>query len=780
MDNRRWTYSRDNTLVMAGILACARQRQLSPFVDLANDTERFYPISREIYKQTQQANNDFAVNKPTTISISNLQSYKIDHIWFNYQLPAIVAKDLGDKAEYDSLPGINAISKITTQLAAYAQTETTCATAIIQLFLRQMGYDCFCKQADDNWGGFAAPATSYRPAHRGYLQKLTGLNRTTLSNNNAENEIFPAVNIRLPVPSSLLWNKEKYNFALSLHSPLDFQITFNSFQSILSRTNNNMFLPELQGQIDVYFEVLEPVDIANFYNNLPYSNKPDLVAAPYYFIDRQSVEFQVRSFPFNGDLKVPIKAVLLRRLQAMLTLKDWESSRTYPSTTVEQSAANHLAAMFASSVGTMNPIYTVDLGVGTWVATGTATSGQMTISGWVVGGTSCQINWNRSPGVVYSVTINSLLPWGSYGSFFLDLSTYTPSIGPSGFITVTQPGMFFMCSAFTLDIRTFSPLNPTVDTMEIPSVSFGTAKKLMRGYYSFNPAVAPPNNNQHAFYNITNIKRSPLLTCDDNLSKQGFAFDFFASQPIPQAHQCNPLVVRDFIKVNRNQHNFYDLDCKWPIELSQAQIEMVSGSSETLIEELNYTRQLPYFESTRWDMTFDRQYNWQADQIRDTNGYKDCRFNELSNLILKPKNIHIYYDGVELTDVGKVYYTDSRDFFMTVFFWTTRAFKFVDNELRSMMGDQYNTLELNQNLVENMLKPLGVYEGEFVTRNMNPPPASSYQPQNYPMRQSVVQYTRPSPYNNLRSSMYQAGAPHYPREYVQDRYSVKNSVMDRY
>lgn len=719
---------------MAGILACARQRRLVAPVDLTVDNEAYVPIFRTAWKTTIN-NTDFTSSgRSPTIPIIVARGFKIDFVWASFHLPAQVARELTDKFAYDNLPGINCLQQIEASIGGSIQLETVQPTAIIQRLIRYFGIDMFKVLARKLWGGF-------RDANEcGPLQKLTGVSASALSTTDlSKNEVFPKILIRLPIPISLFFNNERFNFFLSMDTPLEVKFIFKNASNFISRSLNAT-LNEVGDSIDVHMEYLNPNEYVHFWNSLPYTQ---ITPEPYYTKDAYFETF-TKNYGTKSDYRVQLRTSITTELQCHITLKDYETGATFFGLTTADAVSNQLGGMISPITTNLNPVFTINLNTGHFLSpANSSTSGTISIVGWAQGVTEFDVVWNRTSVSSTVVTIKSVAPFGTFGDLYLDLSTYATNLSTGGMNNVLQGGIFFLCRSLTLDIRPFS----NEAGAESPSISLGAAKKLRDGFYSFNPDPNVANVNRHAFWRIYNVEPNKMLRNDGEPEKVGFAFDFLASRPVPETHTVNMLVQRDFVRVAKNQQYFYDLDCKWPIEVEEVQFEKAGSNSDIFGDaELWFSRQWKREVPHRWLAPIDLAYSYVDKDGKDSNGYQDYRLLDIINYVVKLKNTRIRYDGVELIDVLKV--LDNSEFCFTSLQWSLRELKSQDNVLTSIRDD--NTVsEINDQIIRTIrpesarVMRVEQNRGQLSAYNTNGTLSRAYQRDNYSRNNAIVD-TQPS------------------------------------
>lgn len=698
---------------MGGLIACARQRSFIPPKDLTVDNYSWVPTFRTPWKVATN-NTDFTgTGRNPTITLLVSRGYKIDAVWVQFHLPAQIARDIGDKYEYDNLPGIQCIQQIETSIGGSIQLETVTPTAIIQRYMNAFGLEYFNNLADDWWGGYRDPM---RPDKKCPYQTLTGLNSTQISSTDAsKNEVFPKIQIRLPVPSCMFFNPERYNFFLGMDSPLEFKFIFKNSNSFISRTYNSA-LVDLSDQLDIYLEYLNINDFGNFWTNLPYTVDSQ---QPYFTVDRYFETF-VKSYTITNDLRINLRPSITTRLQTHIALKDNESGNVFFGTSVKSSVNNSLGAMFWPTSTTLNPVYTLNLNTGLFIGSGLATSGSLQIVGWAANATRFTIVWNRTATSSVSVIVNCTSPLGSFGDLFLDLSVYGQNVGNGGFNNVLNAGMFFLCSSMTLVILPYNAADTSINNIETPTVVYGPAKKLARGFYTFNPDPLNLTVNRHAFFSIENVVRNPVLTNDGGPRMDGFAFDYFASQLVPAQNNANPLIVRDFVRLVKSNHPYYDLDANWPIEVESVVFEKQGSNMDTLqLTELWLYRPKGE-EKHRWRAPVDIQYSYVDlfDKNKDSLGFQDFRIQDIINYIVKLKNIQISYDGVVLTDVFKDFSVAQKELIFTSIQWSLRLFQTSNSTLTSVREDNV-VAGLNNILREKVLIPANIFVDEAPQPSMS-------------------------------------------------------------
>ncbi|TXH07743.1 MAG: hypothetical protein E6Q06_02090 [Candidatus Moraniibacteriota bacterium] len=682
-------------------------------VDLSCDTEKYIPIQRQVFKYITN-NTDFTgTGRNPTIDILVSRGYKIDMIWATFQLPAQYAVNAWDQMKYDSLPGIFCLSQIETSIQSAVQLETMIPIAIVRRYIEYYGIKQFKAYARRYWGGYEdvneqARLLSLKPDSV-VLQKLTGLTQVaSISNSPAQNQIFPAIDIALPVPACLLFNKEKFNFFIGRDSPIQFKFIFNKIGSILSYTKQ-CAPTEISGTIDLYIVYLNPNEVSNFWNGLPYTLDKAVATNDYYFVD-QYYESNIKTFPLNSDLKMQLKPALSYNLIAYVYPKEWSTGYDYAGTTVAEAAANYLGGMITPLTTNVNPNFTFNFHTGTWLGTGTATSGTLQIVGWAAGATSFKLVWNRTPSNVSVCTINLPVPVDSFGNLYMDISTYNPNLQSVNISDIRQLGGVFYCNSFTINIQPYQATDTSVANATVPAQTFGPAIKLVRGQYTFNPNTANPPVNQTAFWGVTNIVPSSLLVPSQ------FAFDYLFSQRLPALNKVNPLGAMRFVRLVKNMHPFYDLDGKWPITVIEMDYEKQGSNTEQFFQyELAFYRDNEDVDEVSWSNKWSPQllvsYNYKNlyDRNKDSKGWYDFRAIDVINFIVKLYTLTVYYDSAEMFDLIKDMINQGREIEITALQASIRILKFTaDPQAISAVSDD-DVYSLNTQLMQSVLIPHNLF-----------------------------------------------------------------------
>lgn len=686
-----------------------------PPIDLSCDTEKYIPIQRQVFKYITN-NTDFTgTGRNPTIDILVSRGYKIDMIWATFQLPAQYAVNAWDMMEYDSLPGIFCLAQMETSIQNAVQLETMIPIAIVRRYIEFYGIKQFKSLARRYWGGYKdindqnrLLASTIRPDAVN-LQKLTGLTQvSSISNSPIQNQIFPALDIALPVPACLLFNKEKFNFFIGRDSPIQFKFIFNKIGSILSYTKQ-CAPTEISGTIDFYIVYLNPNEVSNFWNGLPYTLDRTVATQDYYFVD-QYYESNIRTFPLNQDLKMQLKPALTYNLLAYVYPKEWSVGYDYAGTNVTDAAANYLGGMITPITTNVNPNFTFNFNTGTWLATGTTVSGTLQIVGWVSGGTSFQIVWNRTPTNISICTITLPVPVDSFGNLYMDISTYNPNLSSVNISDIRQLGGIFYTDSFTVNILPYAANISGVANATVPAQTFGPAVKLIQGQYTFNPNSANPPVNQSAFWGITNIVPSSLL------SPRQFAFDYLFSQRLPSLNKVNPLGAMRFVRLVKNMHGYYDLDGRWPLQIIEMDYEKQGSNTEQFFQyELALYRDNEDVDEVSWSNKWTPHllvsYNYKNlyDRNKDTKGWYDFRAIDVINFIIKLYSFSVYYDSAEVFDLIKDMINQSREVEITALQASIRLLKFTaDPQAIAAVSDE-EVYDLNTSLMQSVLIPQNLF-----------------------------------------------------------------------
>ncbi len=706
----------DYIKAQAGIMACAKgvisnvqdpQAPIQPPIDLTVDNDRYIPVFRSINKLNLTGADFNTTGRNPTVAIGIGRGFKFNISFAQYYLPAHYAKNLHDMMEYDSLPGLACITQMETSIAGALQLETVTFPAIVQRLLDYYGIKTFRRLAGLWWGGYRDETFV------GKYQRMTGTLNSTIDNDISKNIIFPRIKILLPIPSCVLFNREKYNYFLTIESPVEWKFIFRPITNIMTYTKSST-PTDFSDTIEVYSDNITPNEYGNFWTNLDYTTYSE---NPYYFIDHY-METNSKSFNLSQELRMQFKPSLTWKLAVWISPKDWAVGLDFFGSTVISSASNMIGSLVTPITANTNPAFTFNLNTGLW-ANGTAVSGNLSIVGWAANAVSFQIVWQRTTTALSIVTISSSTPFGTFGDLYMDLATFSQS--PNNTISnVTQLGGLFYTSAIRLNILPYVPTVPGIQNVEIGTLTYGPAKKLARGFWTFNPNVG--NVNQHAFWGVTNIVPSALFQPTD------FAFDYFFSQPVPNNHTANTLAVANWVRLNKNMHPFYDLDCKWRLSVQALYLEKQSSNTEQLFEtELELYRDSSVDEH-RWRGQIELLFGYkdQRDPNKNTYGYQDFRMLDLLTFLVRLNTIKIAYDGLDLTDTLKDYNANQKEVEITVVQSSHRLLKYYHGQIAVVPDDEREAI--NMNIISNSLLPNGLFvvqkpqlEQQTMMRSIMPP-----------------------------------------------------------
>jgi hypothetical protein len=690
---------------IAATIAMMRQQNVVIPLDVTTAPVGIIPVVREVH-QINTLNSDFTgTGKNLTITFLQARGVKVYKLWLKFTLPAQYARSLSDRMEYDSLPGIHCIQQLETARSNGSQIETVTPAAIVQRFRFAYG-DMFNTYAMQFWGGYKDKD------YAGPLQRLTGTKNAYISSTDMkQNEIFPAIHIFLPMASSLFFNEETFSFLASQYSPVEFKIIFkntNSFLSFTQQATCNDFV----SQCEVYEESLRVNEFANHFTGLAYLNTRKFKNA-YFFVDVYP-ENQSKTYTTSQDAKIPIKPVPTTRLQCSITPKHWTSSNIFFGTTVESSASTMIGGMTnAAMTNSMNGAYTINLHTGTFVGTGTTTSGNLSIEGWTLNCMQFSVKWQRTPNRFNTVVIkSSQSPFGSFGNLYIDLSTYGSAIAGQGFSSVHQAGIFFLCASMTLVIEPYVN-DGTVNTAEVPGITGeGSAKKLARGFYTFNPDPDAPARNRHAFYRVKDFEPAGTL------NPREMIFDFFASLPVPSSNNMmNSLLAVDLIRLTKNQHWYYDLDAKWPITVTEVTFDNTASNVQIFNADILMLSRRAYSGYERWDMPLDISFSFESKFYpnRTSYGYADYRTLETTQYIVKIEKKTFYNDGIEFSDTFKELAQRNIELDFYSIQWSIRLLRYQMGKIETVFERErayLNDLIRETALLPEKLLDLDAFEGE--------------------------------------------------------------------
>jgi len=597
---------------------------LETLIDQSVDNKIFIPIKREIF-QINALNTDFigGGQRNPTIFLNQSKGFKINQVFLHFLLPAQYARNSFDKMCYDSLPGINCISSIKTCIKN-SVTEHISAPEIIKRYLDYFGYDTFMQLADEWWGGVRTDKICSPN------QKLHGiLNNEFDPVDISKNVILPELKIKLPIPVSFFFNEEKHCFLLASNSIVEVMISFKTSQEIITKTRDCLLVP-LTGSMSVVAECLNPVEIGNYYNNLAYINLKQ--NDEYYFKDTY-FETTIKKIACNSDFKFPIHNDITKEIDMYAYNPQFccNGSKEFFGDTCNQAERNWIAAMFFPFSTNKSLDSTINLKTGLFLNNTNKYGTQLTIHYHDTKDNKMILRWIKNSTAYYDLEITCDKCWEDLGDFYFDICTFPNSL-PSA--QAVSPGLFQLKN-FNLKIKDYVQTT-NLDCYPDLKCSFQTSHLVANGYFTFCFDQSTQTN-KYVFMDVNNVEK--------RIDKK--TWSYLISQNVPAAHNGFDLVCKKFPQVNRNNFQYFDLDCVNRINLCDVSFESGCRNDPVLNIFLPYKGNYSKIKNF-----FDSQINLNF-AYKDTSGYEDFSNSEVTGFSFKPVSEPLFCDETNISDIIK-------------------------------------------------------------------------------------------------------------------------------
>lgn len=659
-------------------------------------------------------NTDFnGTGRNPSIGLYTSRGYKVDSVKIRFQLPAQYARKVTDAMCYDSTPGINILSQIETTLSGQYSIETLQPLQILTRYIDSFGIDRFKYLATKFFGGY------FDEKNCDFNQKLTPCRNSTLSTDISQNIIKPAIWITLFMPSSLLFNREKYNYWIGSLTPIEWKLIFKPIESIATR-QGDMILTPLSGTIDVYIENLNINELGTFFRGASYLHPSD---TPYVVQDNY-IESNTKAFSSSQDIKINPKPCLTTEMGLYGFNKIWSSNLVYFGNTCISAVGAWACSLFVPTL-TNTSKTVINLRTGAFIngvagvdANGGATSsaGNWTVSSFTSASrvTSFLLTYtptsNRSFTTIISIEGVSLGTEAKSDCIWMDLGVYDGTIYKN--INTLQPYYF---SEIRYRVEPYTVVaNDTIDHMQEIETTFGSAVKLARGQFTFKDNT----NNVFALWGCNRfvINDSVITSSIDGISdyntdanKMNYAVAFLASKPVPPTNTVNVLVSKSFVKINRNNYPFEDLDAQYKIHIDKVSLEKIGSNQDQYqnfeLEMVGNVLEPPH----RWSpqVSFNFGYKDLFDANLKTNGYCDLRALDIISVSLELQKIEIRFNNQYITDNIKEFSNLSFDYEIVLLQKAVRFLKYTNSELTIVTDDDRENI--NRTIINNVLIPNGLY-----------------------------------------------------------------------
>ena len=622
----------DYSLAFSAASTLMRGTHVNSLIDISTDWQSVLPLVRQFF-QLQVTNNSFTGNgQSPTLTIDRSRGFKINRILLTWNLPQQVARNSWDKMAYDSIPGINSINMIEVIIGS-TQFETVTPAQIISRYFNYYGPELFIRYAKDWWGGIKTDNICTP------LQQLQGIQSGVYNASDpSQNIILPQVHIILPAPISILFNPEKFCFVLSQDTGLEFKMLFQPSSVYISRTPDCVLAPN-NDSVNVFIESLNPCEVTNFWNNIPYVNQNTSENAPSYFFRDQYIEVQTKSFMANQAFQMPLKFSIMRRLETQLYESRWSSSLQFFGDTVQSATANWLASMFFVNTLNHNTSTTIDLSTGLFL-NGLSTYSNLSIISY--SSRNLVLSWQKTQGVNYTLSISCDSTWQNIGPWYLDLGTYANQLPGSN---VVAPHIF-MLQSFNLNVVPWTaPIDNNIMTFADSRSLDGSSQILSAGYYTLNYDTTSMSNT-HGFFAVNKVVLSPRILLS--------TWAYLISANVPGNNGANILVSKNFPYISRNQYQFFDLDCLIPITVSSLLWEKNGSNTETVQSDiLQFSRnidQMPNFFRSPLEIEYSM-----IDPVHkiDSYGFLDLRDSNYVNYTLTCSAYPLVFDNIVIGEIWK-------------------------------------------------------------------------------------------------------------------------------
>jgi hypothetical protein len=646
-------------------------------------------MTRQFF-QLQVTNSNFTGNGTSpTITIDRSRGFKINRILLTWNLPVQTARNSWDQMAYDSLPGINCINSIEV-IVGSTQFETLSASQIISRYFNYYGPEMFIHYAKTWWGGIKTDKICTP------FQQMRGMQSGPFNLSDvSQNVILPSIHIVLPAPLSFLFNKEKFCFVLAKETGVEFKLMFHPSQTFISR-NPDAVLAPIGDSINVYIEAINPCEVANFWNNLPYVNQGTSDTSPPYFFKDQYIEVQSKTFMANQAFQMPLKYSVMRRLETQLWESRWTNSLTFFGDTVQNATANWLASMFFVGTLNHNPASTIDLSTGLFLS-GNREFMNVKIETWTTNTLilACQ----KTQGVQYTLTITCDTPFASLGKWYFDLNTY-PGLLPDSKVCP----QLFMIESFNLNVVPWrAPLDNDISTYADPKCLDVNSQILAKGYYTLG-YDSSSQVNQYGFFEVNKIVLS------SKISRQ--TWSYLISCNVPGNNSANLLVSKKFPIIVRNQYQFWDLDASIPITVQSLVWEKNGSNTESISNDiLSFSRNidiLPDFFRNPLEIEYSL-----IDPVNkiDSYGFLDLRDSNYVNYTITCTPVPLVFDNTVLGEILKDKINNSIEITMYSLQTSLRMMTYTKDSQLIIVTDFTN---INNHLVSDHLIPEDYFNPNIV------------------------------------------------------------------
>lgn len=679
----------DYSLAISAPMALMRGTHINNLIDISTDYQSVLPMTRQFF-QLQVTNTNFnGTGQSPTITIDRSRGFKINRILLTWNLPVQTARNSWDQMAYDSLPGINCINSIEV-IVGSTQFETLSASQIISRFFNYYGPEMFIHYAKTWWGGIKTD-TMCTP-----LQQMRGIQSGPFNlSDPAQNVILPGVHIVLPAPLSFLFNKEKFCFVLAKETGIEFKLMFHPSSSFISR-NQDAVLTQNGDIVNVFIEAINPCEVANFWNNLPYVNQGTSDTSPPYFFKDQYIEVQSKTFMANQAFQMPLKYSVMRRLETQLWESRWNNSLVFFGDSVQNATANWLASMFFVNTLNHNPNSTIDLSSGMFMNDSKQYS-NLTIESHT--SNTLVLAWQKTQGVKYYLTITCDTPFSSLGTWYFDLNTYQ-NLMPCNLVCP----QLFMIESFNLNVVPWrAPADNDISTYADSKSLDSNSQILAKGYYTLG-YDKQTNLNNYGFFEVNKIVLS------SKISKQ--TWSYLISCNVPGNNNANILVSKRFPIIVRNQYQFWDLDASIPITVQSLIWEKNGSNTESISNDiLSFSRNidvLPDFFRNPLEIEYSL-----IDPVNkiDSYGFLDLRDSNYVNYTVTCTQVPLVFDNITLGEIWKDKINNSIEITMYSMQTSMRMMSYTKDSQLIIVTDFTN---INNHLITDHLIPEDYFNPNIV------------------------------------------------------------------
>ena len=694
LGNTATRYLADPAYQHGPISTTMRGREIGKVIDLTTDRNTYIPMNPQFYP-IPQINNQMNVQQSSvTVSINQCSGSKISYVLVSFVLPAQYAGTMSDAIAYDSFPGLAAIASVEVYISDYAQTERLVPATIRDRIITHYGIEWFNSRGTDMLGG-SRQNGSENQQMRTYKKYS---NHYNLADKN-QNLLMPALQIDIPIPIHLLMNPEMYIFDLCSNMSIDLKVAFNPASSLFDRTNTEMLLTPLSGELNLWAEGLSPVEEQFTFNLLPYAIGNKSAQDDYYFKD-QTVESWVTKQTFNTLTAISLKPRLTKEIRAFAYPSVWTAGRTFFGSRCDDATANFCAAHIQNSFMESSKDFTVCLSSGMFMGE------KLSYASIFIhdhSATSITLRYARANVIDnQDLIITTTIPWNDLGLLYLNLNACLSSSPP---IETFGPCLFAL-RTFNLNFVEYDPQDPYHGDVD-PRVQIGTTIKLVNGYYvidgrSYNsatiPALVVDANKRFALLNITNVEVNTNV-----LSFQ--SWKLCISEPIVEPNYFNSFVVKKFVILNRRDNVYLTLDDETRLEVESVTYD--DTQTKTINKkELQFGYSLNELAHP-WSPTifFDYSYKRYENGVKiDTNCWRDLRPTNIQSLKITPKfvDIPLIVYGTEKTTYQKYHRGDEYELLCTQSVY--KIMKYSDHSMSVVGVDEnraINNLIYEQYLVPN-------------------------------------------------------------------------------